>query len=70
MQDSRRCQVIMATHSPIIMALPDARLLRVAKYELEPITLEQTDHFRLMREFCADPSAFVETKLEDNVQRR
>ena len=65
MQESRRCQVIMATHSPMIMAFPDARLLRIAKYGLEPIALEQTDHFRLMREFCADPATFIDTMLQE-----
>lgn len=47
MQESRRCQVIMATHSPMLMAFPQARLLRVAKYGLEPVALEETDHFPL-----------------------
>ncbi len=65
MQESRRCQVIMATHSPMLMAFPQARLLRVAKYGLEPVALEQTDHFRLMQEFCADPAAFIDTMLQD-----
>jgi predicted ATPase len=49
------CQIIMATHAPILMACPNAQLLRLAKYGLEPITLQETDHYRLMREFCADP---------------
>ena len=61
METSGICQVIMATHAPILMAYPGARLLRLTKYGLEPVTLEQTDHFRLIREFCADPAAFVET---------
>lgn len=61
MDASGICQVIMATHAPILMAYPGARLLRLTKYGLEPVTLEQTDHFRLIREFCADPAAFVAT---------
>jgi predicted ATPase len=61
MDASGICQVIMATHAPILMAYPGARLLRLTKYGLEPVTPEQTDHFRLIREFCADPAAFVET---------
>ncbi len=65
MHASANCQVIMATHSPILMALPEARLLRMAKYGLEPVELEDTDHFRLLREFCLSPSVFVETMLED-----
>lgn len=65
MEDSRICQVIMATHAPLLMAYPNARLLRLGKYGLEPITVEQTDHYRVMREFCADPRGFVEATLAE-----
>ena len=65
MDESGICQVIMATHAPILMAYPNARLLRVTKYGLEPVTLEQTEHFRLIREFCADPASFVETMMTE-----
>jgi predicted ATPase len=65
MDESGICQVIMATHAPILMAYPNAQLLRLTKYGLEPVTLEQTEHFRLIREFCADPAAFVETMLAE-----
>ena len=53
----------MATHSPILMALPDARLLRLEKYGLHPVTLEDTDHYRMMREFILDPHGTVDTML-------
>ncbi len=65
MDQSNRCQVIMATHSPILMAYPSAELLRLSKYGLELVRLEDTDHYRLLREFCADPSTFVETMMEE-----
>ncbi|QIO33869.1 AAA family ATPase [Bradyrhizobium sp. 1(2017)] len=65
MEDSRICQVIMATHSPMLMAYPNARLLRLEKYGLEPVTVEQTDHYRVMREFCDDPRGFVEATLTE-----
>lgn len=65
MEESRICQVIMATHSPVLMAYPNARLLRLGKYGLEPTTVEQTDHYRVMREFCADPRGFVEATLAE-----
>jgi predicted ATPase len=58
-------QVIMATHAPILMALPGARLLRLGKYGLEPVTLEDTDHYRLMREFILDWRGTVEAMLEE-----
>ena len=60
MEDSTICQVVMATHSPMLMAYPGARLLRLSKYGLQPVTVEQTDHYKVMREFCADPAGFVE----------
>jgi predicted ATPase len=64
MEQSGICQVIMATHSPILMAYPAARLLHLTKYGLEPIIVQDTDHYRMMREFCADPAVFVESLLE------
>jgi len=65
MDTSGHCQVIMATHSPMLMAYPDARLLRLTKYGLEPVSVEQTDHFRVTREFCADPRGFVEAAIAE-----
>jgi predicted ATPase len=63
MDKSGICQVIMATHAPILMAYPNARLLNLTKYSLEPATLESIEHFRLMREFCADPTSFLERSI-------
>ncbi|MGE0749175.1 MAG: AAA family ATPase [Variibacter sp.] len=64
MDQSGICQVLMVTHAPMLMAYPNARLLRLTKYALEPVRLEDTEHFRLMREFCADPAGFVEGMME------
>jgi len=49
MENSGHCQVIMATHSPMLMAYPNARLLRLSKYGLEPVTVKETDHYKVMR---------------------
>src|SRR6266576_6782490 len=65
MDMSGNCQVIMATHSPMLMAYPGARLLRLSKYGLEPVTVEQTDHYKVMREFCNDPTGFVEGAIAE-----
>ena len=65
MEQSTICQVVMATHSPMLMAYPGARLLQLSKYGLEPVTVEQTDHYKVMREFCADPAGFVEAVVEE-----
>jgi predicted ATPase len=64
MDQGGQSQVILATHAPILMALPGARLLRLARCGLEPVSLEETDHYRLMREFILDSRGTVETMLE------
>lgn len=63
MDRSGRCQVIMATHAPLLMAYPNATLLRLSKYGLEPVTVEQTDHYKSLREFFDDPRGFVEAAI-------
>ena len=63
MEDIGRCQIIMATHSPMLMAYPNARLLRLSKYGLEPVTVKETDHYKVMREFCEDPKGFVDAAI-------
>ena len=43
MEDSTICQVVMATHSPMLMAYPNARLLRLTKYGLAPVNVKVRD---------------------------
>jgi len=65
MDNIGHCQIIMATHSPMLMAYPGAQLLRLTKYGLDPVTVKETDHYKVMREFCADPKGFVEAAIEE-----
>jgi predicted ATPase len=65
MDDIGHCQIIMATHSPMLMAYPNATLLRLTKYGLEPTTVEATDHYRAMREFFEDPKGFVAAAITE-----
>jgi predicted ATPase len=63
MEDIGHCQIIMATHAPMLMAYPNATLLRLTKYGLEPVTVTETDHYKVMREFCEDPKGFVDAAI-------
>lgn len=63
-QKTARAQVIMATHSPILMAVPGADLLGLSRGGIAPVTLRQTAHFRLLRAFCDDPAGFVRSALD------
>jgi predicted ATPase len=62
-QREQRAQVIMATHSPLLMAVPGASLLEATHRGLRPTRVEDTAHFRLMRAYCADPTGFVQSAL-------
>jgi predicted ATPase len=42
------------------LAFPPARLLRLSKHGLEAVTVRETDHYKVMREFCEDPDGFEE----------
>ncbi len=64
MQREGRSQIIMATHSPILMALPDADLWHISRFGFRPISLEDTDHYRIYREFILYPEETVEAMTE------
>ena len=53
-------QFIIATHSPILMAFPDADLLSFEGGKIRPVKYEQLEHVRLTRDFLQDPGAFIE----------
>jgi predicted ATPase len=65
LEDTGMCQMIIATHSPVLMAYPQAQLLRLSRGSIDPCTVEQTDHFRLLREFYQDPSGFIDATMND-----
>ncbi|MDH3263504.1 MAG: AAA family ATPase [Paracoccaceae bacterium] len=63
-QAEARAQVVMATHSPLLMAVPGAALLEVSRGGFRRVALEETAHFRLYRAFCADPDGFLRSTLD------
>jgi len=52
-------QFIVATHSPILMALPDAALLDFNQKPPAPIDWRDTEHVSITRAFLANPGAFL-----------
>ena len=44
-------QLIIATHSPILIAYPGAQILEIADGELHEVEYEQTEHFTVTRQF-------------------
>ncbi len=55
-QDS---QFIIATHSPIIMAFPDAEILCFDGGQIRGVNYDALEHVTLTREFLKDPEAYL-----------
>lgn len=64
-QESCQVQAIIATHSPILMALPGAALLSLDGGAIHPVRLEETEHFRVTRAFLADPAKALRALFRD-----
>ncbi|MBN9062073.1 MAG: ATP-binding protein [Rhizobiales bacterium 65-9] len=63
MDRSGQSQAVIATHSPLLMACPNAALLRLTNDALAPASLDEIEHVRVMREFLRDPDAFIDAAL-------
>ena len=63
MRSARMTQVIMSTHSPLIMALPGVQLMEITKHGVNNVSVENVLSFKLMKEFYDDPSLFLEKNL-------
>ena len=59
-QDS---QFIIATHSPLLMAYPEACLYQFGKGCIAQIAYEDTEHFRVTRDFLSDPRQALDQLL-------
>jgi predicted ATPase len=55
---NENCQFIIATHSPILMSLPEARILQFDD-QVHEVKVEETEHFTIMKNFLNNPEAFL-----------
>ena len=62
-QEAARSQVIMATHSPLLMALPGAQVMQINRGGIAPVDYRDTSHFRLYQDFTVDPEQFIADAL-------
>jgi len=53
------CQFIVATHSPIIMAYPDALIYTLTDSGLVQTAYEDTEHFQITRQFLNNPQGML-----------
>lgn len=59
-------QFIIATHSPIILAYPDAWIYQTSPRGLERVDYEDTDHYQVTRNFLNRRDAFLDVLLRED----
>ena len=59
MSQAGHAQFIIATHSPILLACPNALILNFDTSPVKQIDYQQTDHYRIYKDFMADPGKYV-----------
>jgi predicted ATPase len=59
MVEEQGTQIIMATHSPIMMAYPGATIYGFDGGSIEPVAFDQVEHISVMRAFLRDPESFL-----------
>ncbi len=62
-QDS---QFIIATHSPIIMAYPDAILYELSSEGFRKVKYKETEHYTVMQSFINHPEKMLKILLEED----
>jgi len=53
------CQFVIATHSPILMALPEAEILLFDDGRIRPTPYEELEHVKITKAFLNDPGRFL-----------
>jgi len=52
-------QFIVATHSPILLACPGALIYSFDRASVKPVSYEETDHYRIYKDFMDDRHAYL-----------
>ncbi len=55
----RDAQFIIATHSPILMAFPEASILSFDNYPVREVAYDEIEHVSLTRSFLNNPEAYL-----------
>jgi predicted ATPase len=53
------CQLVIATHSPILLAFPDARIYELSESGIATVSYDAAETVELYRAFLASPDVFL-----------
>ena len=60
----RSSQFIIATHSPILMALPGAEIFQLDREGVRAVAYRETEHYQITRRFLENPERMLRCLLE------
>lgn len=60
----RHAQFLIATHSPILLAYPGATLYQFEETGIRQVSYQETDHYRLTKEFLNSPERMLKYLFE------
>ncbi len=60
----RNSQFIIATHSPILMAFPNAQIIELTGGGINSVPYKQTEHYKLTKRFLDNPEKMLEYLFE------
>ena len=61
----KNSQFIIATHSPILLAFPDAQIYQIGDDGIEPTAYKDTEHYSLTKMFLENPDQMLRRLFED-----
>ncbi len=60
----RGSQFIIATHSPILMTLPDAEIKELSQNGIKTVSYRETEHYQITKRFLDDPDRMLKYLLD------
>ncbi len=63
---NRNSQFIIATHSPILLSYPNAKIIQITDFGIESINYKDTEHYILYKSFLDNPEGMLERLGVDN----
>lgn len=61
----KNSQLLIATHSPILMAYPRAEILQLTNNGIEKVLYKETEHYLLTKQFLDDPERMLRYLLDE-----
>ena len=58
-------QFIIATHSPLLLAYPDAKIYQLSQAGVDQVEYEDIEHVKMTRDFLNNPSVFIDKLFRD-----